>query len=127
MGKRVPGIVRASTATETDTSTRCTKLRHCSQQWGQYAPSRCPLPLHAQLLPEQRREIVAELRGQGHSLRAIAGAVGASKSQVANDLKDCPPVDNQPERVKRQGGGTYPAKRPTIVPTTTSREEARVC
>src|SRR6266536_76596 len=35
---------------------------------------------------EERREVVAVLREQGHSLRAIAGATGVSKSQVAEDV-----------------------------------------
>jgi ParB-like chromosome segregation protein Spo0J len=36
--------------------------------------------------PDQRRAVVGALREQGHSLRAIAGAVGASKSQIAKDI-----------------------------------------
>jgi hypothetical protein len=35
---------------------------------------------------DERREVVAVLRAQGHSLRAIAGATGVSKSQVAEDV-----------------------------------------
>jgi hypothetical protein len=45
------------------------------------------------LSPEQRREIVAPLREQGHSTRAIAGAAGASQTQVMGDLTQVnPPV-----------------------------------
>lgn len=36
---------------------------------------------------EKRREVVADLRSQGHSLRAIAGAVGVSEAQVHKDLR----------------------------------------
>lgn len=35
---------------------------------------------------EQRRELVADLRAQGYSLRAIAGAVGVSQETVRNDI-----------------------------------------
>ncbi len=63
------------------------------------------------LTPEQRRAVVGALREQGHSVRAIAGAVGASKSQVARDLPIVPPGTISPERIARQGGGTYPARR----------------
>lgn len=38
------------------------------------------------LTGEQRRELVAELRADGMSTRAIAGTLGVSKSTVANDL-----------------------------------------
>jgi ParB-like chromosome segregation protein Spo0J len=68
------------------------------------------------LTPDQRREVVGTLREQGHSLRAIAGAVGASKSQVAADVAGLSSGGQspQPERVVRQGGGTYPAQRPRL-------------
>lgn len=39
------------------------------------------------LTAEQRREVVGSLREEGHSLRAIAGALGVSKSQVEKDVK----------------------------------------
>lgn len=35
---------------------------------------------------EQRREVAVALREQGHSLRAIAGAVGVSEGQVRKDI-----------------------------------------
>ena len=70
------------------------------------------------LTPDQRREVVGTLREQGHSLRAIAGAVGVSKSQVADDVAGLSTTGQspQPERVIRQGGGTYPASRPKAEP-----------
>lgn len=64
-----------------------------------------------QIPAEHRRAIVATLRQQGHSLRAIAGAVGASQTTVANDL-NCQPVDSSPERVTGLDGKTRPAARP---------------
>jgi len=68
------------------------------------------------LTPDQRREVVSTLREQGHSFRAIAGAVGVSKSQVADDVAGLSSGGQspQPERVIRQGGGTYPAQRPKL-------------
>jgi hypothetical protein len=53
---------------------------------------------------------VADLREQGHSLRAIAGAVGVGEATIRRDLEIAPP-DAIPDRVIRQGGGTYPAHR----------------
>lgn len=39
------------------------------------------------LTEEQRREVAVALRQDGHSLRAIAGALGTSKDTVARDLE----------------------------------------
>jgi ParB-like chromosome segregation protein Spo0J len=39
------------------------------------------------MTPEQRREIVAVLRAQGHSQRAIAGAVGVNEKTIRNDVR----------------------------------------
>lgn len=67
---------------------------------------------------DQRRAVVVELRRMGHSERAIAGAVGISKATVHRDIERAAigsgePI--QPERVLRQGGGSYPATRPAVV------------
>lgn len=71
------------------------------------------------LTDEQRREIAADLRREGHSERAIAGALGTSQATVHRDLKRVE-IDSgesiSPERVKRQGGGSYPATRPVSAP-----------
>lgn len=66
------------------------------------------------LTEDQRREVVAALRGQGHSLRAIAGAVGVDQRTVQRDVDRSIAAGaaiEVPERVQRQGGGTYPARR----------------
>jgi ParB-like chromosome segregation protein Spo0J len=76
------------------------------------------------LTPEQRREIVAALREQGHSLRAIAGAVGSSKSQVERDLSTVPD-GTVPERTVGLDGKSRPAKRPTVVAAKNEREAER--
>jgi hypothetical protein len=70
-----------------------------------------------QLQPEQRREIVADLRAQGHSLRAIAGAVGVDPKTIRNDLStgDRSPVD-LPARITGLDGRSRPATRPTPTP-----------
>lgn len=75
-----------------------------------------------QLAPQQRREIVAALRESGHSLRAIAGAVGSSKSQVERDLSGVP--SGTPGESIGRDGKRYPAKRP-IVAAKNEREAER--
>lgn len=80
-----------------------------------------------QLDPAQRQAVVAHLRQQGHSLRAIGKAVGVDHKTVQNDLGkigEGSPI-SAPERVKRTGGGTYPAKRPTVVPAKNVKEAQR--
>jgi transposase-like protein len=70
------------------------------------------------LTAEQRREIVTSLHEEGHSLRAIAGAVGVSKSQIEKDVKKVStgghltPVPEVPQKVRGKDGKSYPAKRP---------------
>ena len=59
---------------------------------------------------DQRRAIVAHLREQGHSLRAIAGAVGASLGTVQTDVAAVYPYT--PETVRGADGKTYPSTRP---------------
>lgn len=63
------------------------------------------------LRPEQRRPIVKALREDGHSLRAIGGALGISQTQVANDLEGVNRLT--PDRVEGQDGKSYPASRPS--------------
>ncbi len=75
-----------------------------------------------QLDAGQRREIVAALRAQGHSLRAIAGAVGVSKSQVADDVAQVSTTGHLPPEVIGKDGKKYPARKPTIVAATNERE-----
>lgn len=56
-----------------------------------------------QLPTEQRREVVADLREQGHSERAIAGAVGVARATVRRDLGQVglPGPTDEPEQVDR--------------------------
>lgn len=63
---------------------------------------------------EQRREVVAALREQRHSLRAIAGAVGVSKDTVQRDLATVSP-ETVPDRTVGLDGKSRPATRPTVV------------
>lgn len=69
---------------------------------------------------DQRREVVADLRKQGHTIRAIAGAVRAPKSTVSDDIKRLSESDNleAPDRIQRAGGGTYPSSRPSATADT---------
>jgi site-specific DNA-methyltransferase (adenine-specific) len=73
---------------------------------------------------DQRREVVADLREKGHSLRAIAGAVGASKSQVERDLSTVP-SGTVPETVVGLDGKTRPSRRPVVVATKDANEAER--
>jgi IS30 family transposase len=57
----------------------------------------------------QRRPVVAALREEGHSHRAIAAALGISKKTVQNDLETSQ-VDT-PIHVAGQDGKSYPARR----------------
>lgn len=68
-----------------------------------------------QLTPEQRRPIVAALREEGHSMRAIAGALGVSKGAIQNDIERGVPAST-PERVNGQDGKSYPATRQKAEP-----------
>jgi hypothetical protein len=53
--------------------------------------------------------VVADLREEGHSLRAIAGAVGVDKERVRQDLAGV--EDSTPATVTGRDGKSYPAKR----------------
>lgn len=63
------------------------------------------------LTDEQRRDVAVALRQDGHSLRAIAGALGTSKDTVARDL-DSGVSSETPEEVTGLDGKSYPARRP---------------
>lgn len=83
-----------------------------------------------QLTEEQRRAVAIELRQQGHSYRAIGGALGVSHTQARQDveaarLESTFQSSPEPDRVVRQGGGSYPARRPTIVAAKNEREAER--
>ena len=78
---------------------------------------------------ETRSTLARSLREQGHSLRAIAGALGASKSQLARDLDEDVPLSHdgtvatgdqeaedtetpsEPQRVVGMDGRSQPATR----------------
>jgi hypothetical protein len=69
---------------------------------------------------EQRRPLVAELRAEGASTRAIAEATGVSQTQVLRDLQVNPPVHlpavitfDEPTTVTGLDGKTYKSKSST--------------
>lgn len=64
---------------------------------------------------EQRRELVAHLRAEGHSLRAIASAVGVSHEQARQDAATVKDL-TVPERVNGLDGKSRPATRPKSEP-----------
>lgn len=66
------------------------------------------------LEPDQRRQVVADLRRQGHSLRAIGGALGVSEGTVRNDLgsDQLRSATQLPDRIIGRDGKSRPATRP---------------
>lgn len=85
---------------------------YCHNEFGS---SRLALPR------EERSEVVQSLRSQGLSLRAIAAATGASKSQVERDLSTVPngTVGGDPTPITGVNGKSY---QPTQPAKTTTRE-----
>jgi transposase-like protein len=68
--------------------------------------------------PAQRREMVAELRSQGHTQTAIAKAVGVSQQQVARDIAAVQVThmcNLAPDTVTGADGKRYPSTRPPRV------------
>jgi transposase-like protein len=63
-----------------------------------------------QLDIEDRRRVVADLRSEGHSLRAIAGAVGVDAATVHRDLQKPGVAPATPGEVRGRDGKTYPAR-----------------
>ena len=60
---------------------------------------------------ETRRQVVADLRSEGHSTRAIAKAVGTSHETVRQDIRSSGGKDLTPETVVGTDGKRYPATR----------------
>lgn len=58
---------------------------------------------------EHRRAVVAQLRADGHSLRAIAGATGVSDATVRKDLDRSGANGYAPDEVRGRDGKSYPA------------------
>lgn len=82
-----------------------------------------------QLSEDQRREVAAELRQQGHSLRAIGGALGVSDGTIRKDLAAeelRTGTQLAPERVMGLDGKSRPARRPVIIAAKHEREAARI-
>ena len=73
---------------------------------------------------EERLPVVQSLREEGHSLRAIAGAVGVSKSQVVEDLSGV--QDCTPDRTTGKDGKSYPARREPKLPPAEVLRAARL-
>lgn len=91
-------------------------VRHCADDDERREIARTLNADRRQLTEEQRRAVVVELRQAGHSLRAIAGALGTSEPTVRRDLDRAEIASGDaielPDRITRQGGGSYPARRP---------------
>lgn len=80
------------------------------------------------LPPEQRKEVVAHLREQGHSTRAIAEAVKVSQSQVVKDVRELNTSGqlNEPERIVGKDGKDRPARKPAVVSALNDRQARQV-
>ena len=77
-------------------------------------------------MPKEERLVqLPELLAEGHSTRAIAGALGVSQSQVMLDKAEIEQDCSIPDRVKRKGGGTYPARREPRLPPADALAQAR--
>lgn len=65
-----------------------------------------------QLSEEERKKVVADLRQEGHSVRAIAGALGVGKSTVHEDLDELSAAGQltEPKQVKGLDGRSRPAE-----------------
>jgi len=61
------------------------------------------------LTPGQRAEVAARLRQNGHSLRAIGGALGVDKETARKDLSGVEPSTPDNARSSGLDGKTYPA------------------
>jgi len=66
------------------------------------------------LTPKQRAEVVGTLRLKGWSLRRIAQVVGVHHDTVRRDLSIVG-IPTMPDRVQRRNGGTYPARRASVM------------
>ena len=64
-------------------------------------------PLGGRELRRERTDAVLRARAEGHSLNAIERATGVSQATVRRTLVR--EGDPAPPRVRRTGGGTYPA------------------
>ncbi len=85
--------------------------------------------LRRHLTRDQRRQLVADLRDQGWSLRRIGKALGTPKSTVAADLvgvqNRTPTANEQPSTVVGKDRKSYPATRPPSLFVTSRRDEGR--
>ena len=69
------------------------------------------------LTTDQRREMVAQLRADGHSYRAIGRAIGVDEKTVRNDLSGAEWSAPELARVVGADGKSYPARKPAIIAT----------
>lgn len=82
------------------------------QSWAAYVEGEFGEQL-AQLGRAERQQAVGDLRGQGMSVRQIAGATGASYGTVRNDIAEVSKTAQLPETVTGSDGKQHPASRPT--------------
>lgn len=98
-------------------------IRHCADDDERREIAHTLNADRRQMTDEQRKAVAVELRQQGHSLRAIAGAVGTSLGTVQRDLATVSP-DTVPDRIKSLDGKTRPSRRPQVI-ARDNREQQR--
>lgn len=65
---------------------------------------------------DQRRELVAHLRSEGHSYRAIGDALGVDAATAYRDSSGVAHATPQPDRIVGRDGKSYPTTAPTSPP-----------
>jgi hypothetical protein len=76
--------------------------------------------------PEQRRDVVARLRAKRWSTTRIAEAIGVSDETVRQDLSISNNLEiENPSRIDRLGGGTYPSSLPAPAQIADRRDRAQ--
>lgn len=79
------------------------------ESWAAY----CDTELRGLRMPlAERQTATAELRAEGLSTRAIAGALGSSDATVRRDLAATGATDDAPDRATGLDGRSYPARKP---------------
>lgn len=73
---------------------------------------------------DQRKAVAVQLRKDGHSIRAIAGALGVPQATAQRDTAGVSP-DTPGGRARGKDGKSYPSSRPTVVAAKNEREAER--
>lgn len=122
-GRTLDGTHRQRLADELGVKYRVDVIRVADEQEAEAIVVTLNTDRGHRLKSDQRREVVADLREQGHSTPAIAGALGVSDETVRRDLAGSTYVE--PERVTGRDGKSYSSRRPTVVAAKNAKEAVR--